>query len=461
MKKRALLVALSLIFVFSLLAGCNTPADNSNAGNTPATSDKPTTSNSPAAGNSATPSLDPTASSIIDPETPEYERDLSLSGTLKVWYDRDDFIAEITSRFNAIYPNIKLEFERVAHTEARGKMQLDGPAGTGADVFMIPHDHLGNAVLDGLVEPIDPTLQKKLEGSQVASAVKTVTLNGEMYGVPIVIENIALLYNKDLWGPNPPATMEEIIAFAKTYNDYSTGKWTMAWQVNDAYHNYHWLSVNGFEIFGPNHDDYRNSGFGSAEAIKGNEYIKYLRENLLDVPEADSNWDGSVARFQNGDLPLTISGPWAVADAKKNGVNFGVTSLPTVNGKQPVCFSGVRLACMSSFTEVPELATAFLDFLSSIEGATYFYQVEGLIPALKDATLVPGLANDEILMGFSKQTPYTVPMPIIPEVQAMWEGLRETFIYVWEKQLTPEEGAAKGMETYKVGLQSMGIAIDF
>lgn len=387
--------------------------------------------------------------------------DGELKGTLRVWYDNEDWFPKLQEAFNEKYPDITLEFQRMAHTDARGQMQLDGPAGIGADVFMIPHDHLPNAILDGLVEPIDADLQATLRNTINKAAVDTVTVDGEMYAVPIVMENIALLYNKDLWGETPPSTMEEIIEFAQTYNDYSTGKWTMAWQIADAYHNYHWLSAHGANVFGPNHDDYRDF-FGDVNgAIEGIRYIEYLRKNLLDVPEGDSGWDGSVARFQNNDLPLTISGPWAVADAKNNGVNFGVTKLPTINGVQPICFSGVRLACMSSYTEVPELATAYLEFLGSREGAAYFYGVEGMLPAFADASAVPGLSEDPIIMGFTEQSPYTFPMPPIPEIQAMWDGLLDSFLYTWEGQLTPEQGYEKGLETYKIGLQAMGIEIDF
>jgi arabinogalactan oligomer/maltooligosaccharide transport system substrate-binding protein len=400
-------------------------------------------------------------SSAIDPETPEYERDYTLSGTLKVWYDNDEHFEELEKAFNALYPNIKLEYERVAHTDARAKMQLDGPAGLGADVFMLPHDHLGNAIFDGLVEPIDETLQRKLEDSLVASAVRTVTFeDGYMYVVPVVIENIALLYNKDLWGENPPETMEEIIEFAKTYNDPATGKWAMAWPIDDPYHNYHWLSAFGMKIFGENHRDYTKPGFDTPEALEGVRYIEYLRKNLFDAPAGDAGT--AVSSFTKGEMPFTITGPWSYAAAVRNEVNFGVAKLPTIGGRQPICFSGLRTAAMSSFTKEFELATAYLDFLSSVEGATVFFEAEGMLPALADHSLVPGLSDDPYLSGMGQQTPFTVPMPLIPEMNiGGWNGLRDTFFFTWEGQLTPEESQEKGMETYKLALQTAGRDVNF
>ena len=46
---------------------------------------------------------------------------------------------------------IPVEVQEVAHTDAAGKLETDGPAGLGADVFHAPHDHVGNMVASGLI----------------------------------------------------------------------------------------------------------------------------------------------------------------------------------------------------------------------------------------------------------------------------------------------------------------------
>ncbi|MDR2599573.1 MAG: maltose ABC transporter substrate-binding protein, partial [Oscillospiraceae bacterium] len=379
------------------------------------------------------------------------------SKVLRIWYDNDERFDELQQRFNAIHPDITIEYERVSHTEARGRLQLDGPAGIGPDVFFLPHDHIGNAILDGLIEPIDPTLQAALQTTLHKGAVDTVTVDGSMYAVPVTLENIALFYNKDLWGETPPTTMEEIIDFAQTYNNRHLNKWTIMWQINDAYHNYMWFSVHGMEFMGPNQDDYRKPGFDTQAAYDGISYMLYLRENLFDVPSGDAGYGATVAMFQNGNVPLTISGEWAIATAKDNDINFGVTKLPTVNGKQPICFLGIRAACMSSYTKNPELAKLFLEFLSNEHGAAFFYEAENRLPTFLDHSLIPGLSDDQYLAGILEQTPYTVPMPIIPEVNmGGWDGLLDLFVFAWDGQLTVAESQIKAMDTYRTLLQAAG-----
>ncbi len=381
------------------------------------------------------------------------------AGKLTVWLDNDDWANAVIAAFNAKYPNVEITYQNVGNVDARGKVTLDGPAGVGPDVFLYPHDHASLAILDGIVEPIDPELQAKYQDAIVAPAVGTVTVEGEMYGLPISTENIALFYNKDLFGENPPATMEEIVEFAKTFNKPEENKWAVAWQVDDAYHNFFFLSAYGMNIFGPNHDDYKVPGFDSPEAKKGVEFHASLRQ-IFDVAVADAQWDNTVARFQKGETAFTFSGPWAIADAVKNGVNFGVAKLPTIEGNQPVCFSGNIIANVSSYSENKELAYAFIDFLASPEGAAVMYNVTGKLPALVDLTQVPGVSENTYLMGIAQQSPFTVPMPVIPEVNQMWNGLKNLFTFTWDGTLTPEEAQAKAMETYTTELAAAGKSIE-
>jgi arabinogalactan oligomer/maltooligosaccharide transport system substrate-binding protein len=210
------------------------------------------------------------------------------------------------------------------------------------------------------------------------------------------------------------------------------------------------------QLFAPDHMDYTQPGWNTPAGIAGAAYLQYLRDNLLDVEADDSNWDASVAEFQQGNLPLTISGPWAIADAEENEVNFGVTKLPTINGVQPVCFSGVRLIAMSSFTEVPELAAIFIDWFTGVEGAAYLYEFEGQLPSYRHHAQVPGLSDDAHLMGIGEQSPFTIPMPIIREMQAYWSVHENVVVFSWNRLLTPEAVGANALDEYVILLQQMG-----
>jgi len=396
----------------------------------------------------------PTPATNVPPAT-DAPPATNISGDLLVWLDNDEWADAVIEAFNKKYPDVKVEYQNVGNVDSRGKVSLDGPAGIGPDIFMMPHDHISLAVNDGLCEPMTATLSTKFKNEILEAALETCTSDGKIYAVPIFIENIALFYNKDLYGDKAPTTFEEIIDFAKGYNDFAAGKYTLAWQVDDAYHNYFWLTAFGMKIFGPNMDDYKNPGFDSAEAKAGVDYYRSLRKQLFDVNVADASWDATVSAFQRGEVPLTISGPWAIADAVSNGVNFGITKIPTIDGKQPRCFAGVILAAVSSYTENPDAAFAFVEFLASDEAASIHYKITGKMTALKN-TNIEGLKDDAYLKGISEQSPYADPMPIIPEVNQMWDALKALFTFTWDDTLSTADAQKKAMETYETALQAAG-----
>ncbi|MDR2521150.1 MAG: maltose ABC transporter substrate-binding protein [Spirochaetaceae bacterium] len=379
-----------------------------------------------------------------------------IAGSLLVWLDNDDWARAVITAFNTRYPDVKIIYEKVGNVDSRGKVSLDGPAGIGPDVFLMPHDHIGNAIIDDICLPFEREAQERYAGLLLESSVKTCTFDGDLYALPISTENLAFFYNKDLLaGQPPPKSFEDIFAFAKKWNNPQANKYALRWQVDDSYHNYFFLAAAGMRLFGENMDDYKEPGFDSPEARAGVEFHTSIRA-YFNVNTSDATWDSTVAAFQRGEVPFTITGPWAIGDAKKNGVNFGITKLPAIRGVQPRCFSGNIVAAVSSYTKNPEAARAFTDFLVSVEGAAIQFEVTGKLAAFKDVGGVPGLRDDAHLAGVMEQAPFTDPMPVIPEVYQMWDAMKALFTFTWDGQLSAEAAQQKAMDTYDTALLMAG-----
>jgi arabinogalactan oligomer/maltooligosaccharide transport system substrate-binding protein len=313
---------------------------------------------------------------------------------------------------------------------------------------------------DGLIEPIPEGLQAHLESQLISAAVGTTMHNGRMHTVPFQVENIALFYNRDLWGSTPPATWEEVLEFSQGWNDPANNQWTMTWEAGVGFHNFIWLTAGGMELFGPNNDDFRNIGFDSPGAALGLDYYLRMRQ-LFDIPMADINWNTGEERFRLGEIPLTITGPWAIHESLQNGVNFGVTRFPTIEGRQPYAFSGVMQVAISSYSLNKPWAYAFAEFMVSPEGAAILYEYRHMMTTRMDVDLIPGLSDDPYLLGIAEQSPFTIPMPTIPEVSFMWAPLDEFFQFVWDGDLTIAESQERAMETYRTLLTVAGIDVDF
>ena len=380
---------------------------------------------------------------------------------LLVWLDNEDWAMALMHAFVQKYPNVTFQFQQMGNVEARSHMQLDGPSGHGADVFAFPHDHVAFAIADGLIEPVPILLQEKWEQELITSAVETVSRGGRMHAVPFQSENIALFYNRDLWGNTAPETWEEIFEFARSYNNPETHDWTLVWPIQEPYYNYIFLTIEGFEVFGPNMDDYRLPNFNTPEAARG--IANFLRmKELFGLPYEDINFNTGEERFRLGEIPLAISGPWALNDIIENGINFGITRLPTWNGANTYSFSGNMIAGVSSFSPPENVpwAYAFLDFMVSEEGATILYQHMNHMTTRKVIDNIPGLRDDPYLVGIAQQTPFTKPMPTIPQVTQLWTAMQELFSFTWSGELTIPEAQDRAMDTYRALLSMTGLEID-
>lgn len=346
--------------------------------------------------------------------------------TLKVWESQgpeEKFIKQAIKDYRKVDRNVKFIYEPVGSVDADGKIMLDGPAGVGADVFVVPHDHMGSLVIGGHI------LENTMDMSAfVPAAVIGASYGGKVYGYPLAVETYALFYNKDII-PNPPKTWEEVFEFAKTWTDKSKNKYAIAWPVTDAYYDFLFYAGYGAQLFGPNGDDRHQHNLNSPEAIKGVQFFQQVRKQILDVPSGDMTGDFVKSSFQEGTIPMVLGGPWDIAVYKEAGVNFGITTLPILPGAKdvPASFSGVRLAVVSAYSENPEEAKKFAEFLVSREELVKRFDITGQIPPRKDITV-----EDEWSQGILAQSQYAIPMPKITQIGTYWSAMGAAFANVWD-----------------------------
>ncbi|MBO8456899.1 MAG: extracellular solute-binding protein [Spirochaetes bacterium] len=346
--------------------------------------------------------------------------------TLKVWESQgpeEKFIKQAIKDYRKVDRNVKFIYEPVGSVDADGKIMLDGPAGVGADVFVVPHDHMGSLVIGGHI------LENTMDMSAfVPAAVIGASYGGKVYGYPLAVETYALFYNKDII-PNPPKTWEEVFEFAKTWTDKSKNKYAIAWPVTDAYYDFLFYAGYGAQLFGPNGDDRHQHNLNSPEAVKGVQFFQQVRKQILDVPSGDMTGDFVKSSFQEGTIPMVLGGPWDIAVYKEAGVNFGITTLPILPGAKdvPASFSGVRLAVVSAYSENPEQAKKFAEFLVSREELVKRFDITGQIPPRKDITV-----EDEWSQGILAQSQYAIPMPKITQIGTYWSAMGAAFANVWD-----------------------------
>ncbi len=84
------------------------------------------------------------------------------AGQLNVWEDikKSAGIKTAVSDFEKQY-NVKVNLQEMPYAQQLEKLRLDGPAGIGPDVLVIPNDQLGGAVVQGLLSPLSVVQAKQ------------------------------------------------------------------------------------------------------------------------------------------------------------------------------------------------------------------------------------------------------------------------------------------------------------
>lgn len=348
------------------------------------------------------------------------------------------FVAE---EFTKEY-GVPVTFEEVGHTDAPGKLQTDGPAGLGADVFAAPHDHLGSLVSSGLI--LENFWPEEYQGAYMDAAITGTTFDDVLYGYPSAIETYALFYNKDLV-TKVPETWDELITQSKEFNDLKAPeltdrKYGFMMEVSNFYFVYSLIGGYGGYVFGDNNTNPEEIGLNNEGAVKAGELLQRINTEILPLKSEDITYDVKQSQFNEGRLMFNIDGPWAVESHRSAGVNFGVAPLPKLdNGQNPTSFSGIRALYVNAYTEYPDAASLFAKFATSEEMLLKFYEQTGMLPPRTELLNNPTITNDEISAGFLTQAQYAVPMPNIPQMPSVWEPMAAALTGIWNEGTDPQQ----------------------
>jgi arabinogalactan oligomer / maltooligosaccharide transport system substrate-binding protein len=293
--------------------------------------------------------------------------------------------------------------------------------GSGPDVMVGAHDWIGNLVQNGAIDPVQLSGQQK--NGLAPNALKAVTFNGQVYGVPYATENLALIRNTDL-APNAPATIEDLVANAKKAKTPEV-LCLQVGQTGDAYHLYPFYTSAGGYLFGTTASgdyDPKDLGVGKPESIAAFKKIATLGEKGSGALKRSITSDNSIATFTGRKCAYLVSGPWAITDVKKAGIKYDISPVPGFAGGKPATpFLGVQAFYVAAKGRNKALAQEFVtNYVTTPELAVALYRAEPRPPALTEA-FDQVKAADPDLQKFLDAGKNAVPLPAIPEMAAIWD----------------------------------------
>lgn len=307
----------------------------------------------------------------------------------------------------------------VSHPDSvTDKFQQAAATGNGPDIFIWAHDRFGEWAKSGLIAPLSPS--KEIIEANAAFTWDAVTWNGNIYGYPMAIEAVGLIYNKDLV-PDPPKNFEDIEALDKKLA--TDGKKAILWDYNNTYFTWPLFASNGGYPFKKTSDGYdvKDTGVNNDGSMTAAKLIKDMIDSGVMPKGAD--YGVMDSKFNKGEVAMMINGPWAWGNLTKSGINFGVTTIPAIDGNPGKPFVGVTAATINTASPNKELAVEFIEnYMLSVKGLK---MIDEDVPlgAVANKELMAELAEDPNIAATFKNAELGEPMPNIPEMGAFWSSM--------------------------------------
>jgi maltose/maltodextrin transport system substrate-binding protein len=324
----------------------------------------------------------------------------------------------------------------VEHPEdAPGKFQQAAAAGKGPDIWCWPHDRLGEWAQSGLVVPINPS--KKIHDEIEPTAWNAFTYDGKLWGYPLSVEAIGLVYNKDLV-KTPPKSFDDVVKLDKELS--AKGKKAILWDYNNTYFTWPILAANGGFVFAKDAKgnlDPNKVGVNNAGALKGAELLaKMIKDGVMPKGAGYAEMEAS---FNKGDVAMMITGPWAWDNVRKSNINFGVAPIPDVAGKPSKPFVGVLGCMITGPSQNKDIAKEFLE--------NYVLRLDGLKTINADVALgTPAnkaffqeLANNPNIKATMENARRGEPMPNIPAMGKFWSSMQSALENITNGRQPPKE----------------------
>jgi arabinogalactan oligomer / maltooligosaccharide transport system substrate-binding protein len=371
--------------------------------------------------------------------------------TLTLWvYDdgRLEVLNQLGQEFEEEY-GVALTVEVVDLSEIRRVMTLGAASGEGPDMVIVPHDNLGPMVENGTVVPID--LGDKA-AELLPNAIDGFTYNGELYGVPLAVENIGFFRNTDLV-PDAPATWAEVAEVGAALVE--DGSADVAITFPDlTYNSYPVFTSFGGYIFGK--DDAgsftpEDIGMNNEGMVEGLAYIGGLIEEGFASDTID--WEASHVLFETGRTPFILTGPWALNRFDEAGVPYAISAFPAAEdgGEPGYPFLGVQGLVINANKENVILAQTFaVDFLATEEHYQAIFDAEARPSAWAS---IFNAAADPNTAGFNEAGVNAVPMPSIPAMGFVWDAWVNAGALVAQGELTPQEALDNAVEQVQAQIE--------
>ncbi|MGX7030197.1 extracellular solute-binding protein [Vagococcus zengguangii] len=359
------------------------------------------------------------------------------NASIKLWVDaaQVETYQGIVDEFQKENPNWKVTIKPSESATAQENIKKDPSAA--ADVFMFPHDHIGQMVEAGMIYP-NTKYEETVKANNIESAVDAASYDGKLYGYPYGVETQILYYNKSKLSEDD----------VKSWNTL-TSKGKLGTNFGEAGANYIFTPLfmsNGNVLYGENGEDLKGTNFNNDKGVQVLEWIRAQKDNKGVV---QSNAE-ALSNLESGKVDAFLSGPWSKNDVEKAlGDNFAAAPYPTVDfgdGEvQQKAFLGVKLFGVNAATKSPVAAMALADYITSKESQLTVFEGHGTIPSNIEAQADENVQADAVTQAVMTMSDadHSFVMPKLPAMVTFWGPSDAVINDTYNDKISADEYQAK------------------
>lgn len=300
--------------------------------------------------------------------------DPSAKVTLTWWTgqsaEAQNILEGLAKEYQALHPNVTLNVSSGAATtdELLTKLSAGFTSGTYPDISYAYGSWATELGQSGRTQDLKAFVAEPATAwEEIPPAARaTATVEGRVIGVPALVDNLGLIYNKKLFDaaglphPTDDWSWDDFRAAAKKLTDPSKNIYGTAYSVSGSedttWHLWPLLWQKGGRILDPGGAPAFNSDAGVAAL----EYLRQLAvvDKSMYLDQTDEKY---APLFYSGNVGMIISGPWVLYDLKEQKVDYGVSFLPGFDGNHETV-SGPDLWVLLDH-EDPNRAGAARDFV--------------------------------------------------------------------------------------------------
>jgi maltose-binding protein MalE len=255
--------------------------------------------------------------------------------------------------------------------------------------------------------------------------------------------HLTLVYNRSTVS-HPPETLDELVSLARNLtkdfnNDGKMDEYGLTWNYREPFFFIPFLTGFGGWVM----DNDGHPTLDNEATVRALQFVLDLRDKYQVIPK-EGDYDIADMLFKEGRTAMIINGPWSwaayhipetamIAPLPKN-TETGLWCEPMISAK------GYSVNAATKADKFP-IIRELIEYLTGAEMQREMAMKLSTTPVATAVVNSPELQSNPALVASMLQITHGRPMPIMPQMRAIWEGMRGPYQLLMNGSITAQEAA--------------------